>query len=322
MKQGPPKVSVIMPSYNHSDYIRDAIKSVLKQTIEHIELIIVDDGSNDKSPEIIKDAASTDERIKYKINGKNRGISKTINDCFRLAESRYIGFIASDDLWKENKIEKQLNVLTRAKCTVVWTEGKLIDQHGSSLDEYFTTSHSAANRKKSGNLFHQLVYGNYIFGSSVVFDRELSGEIWYDEELTYLNDYRFMLDLADSGNFCFIDEPLAYYRRHDENTSKTWDKKQLKTDRIDIWEYLVNEKIDKLTDDQMWYLYTHLAKQCAETLQNRSKGKHYLDHAIRIDPIKIKNVLLFVYIYTSSHPLIRERLDSWNEVRRTIQDKF
>ena len=103
-------VSVIMPSYNHADYIEKAIRSVFEQTYTKIELIVIDDGSTDNSKEILKELA---QRYEFKlIFQQNSGVCKTLNRAIRdFATGDYIALLASDDHWHSRKIELQMELL-------------------------------------------------------------------------------------------------------------------------------------------------------------------------------------------------------------------
>lgn len=102
-------VSVIMPSWNTGMYIAESIRSVIDQTYENWELIIVDDCSTDDTDEIV--GTFTDKRIKYLKNEKNSGAALTRNRALREAKGEWIAFLDSDDLWKPEKIEHQLEFM-------------------------------------------------------------------------------------------------------------------------------------------------------------------------------------------------------------------
>ena len=96
-------VSIIMPSYNTAPYIRETIQSVLDQTYQNWELIIVDDCSTDNTDEVV--ASTKDERIRYLKNEKNSGAAVSRNRALREAKGRWIAFLDSDDYWETNMLE-------------------------------------------------------------------------------------------------------------------------------------------------------------------------------------------------------------------------
>lgn len=112
MKTKQPLVSIIMPCYNGEKFIGEAIESVLKQTYQNWELIIVDDGSIDNSKRIIKQYYS-DERIQYIQHKKNRGIPATRNTGIKTSKSEFIAFLDQDDLWLKEKLKQQVQILNK-----------------------------------------------------------------------------------------------------------------------------------------------------------------------------------------------------------------
>jgi teichuronic acid biosynthesis glycosyltransferase TuaG len=213
-----PLVSVFMKSYNHELFISEAIESVLKQDFEDLELIIVDDRSTDSSRQIIKNYEQEDSRVRSILHERNLGIAKVVNDGIDASQGKYIAQIDSDDVWVEDKLQKQLAVLDGNENLIVWSEGELIDHNGKLLGETFSESVRSVMKKKSGNIFQQLLAGNYIFGSTLLYKKTNLGGLRYDEGLLYNNDYKFLLELARKYSFCYCAKPLAKYRIHRENT--------------------------------------------------------------------------------------------------------
>jgi glycosyltransferase involved in cell wall biosynthesis len=213
-----PLVSVFMKSYNHDRYISEAIESVLGQSFEDFELIIVDDGSIDSSRQIIERYEQQDYRIRSILHEHNMGITKVVNDGIDAAQGTYIAQIDSDDLWVDSKLRKQLTVLERNDNVVVWSEGEVIDQHGYPLGTTFSELVRSTTKAKSGALFQTLLAGNYIFGSTLIYKKANLDGLRYDERLLYNNDYKFLLELARICEFYYVSEPLAKYRMHGKNT--------------------------------------------------------------------------------------------------------
>ena len=100
-----------MPSFNHERFIRDAINSVLMQTISDWELMIVDDCSSDKSKEVIQEWVRRDSRVRAILHSKNMGVSRTVNDGIEAAGGIYITVIASDDMFDPHLLERAVDVL-------------------------------------------------------------------------------------------------------------------------------------------------------------------------------------------------------------------
>ena len=102
------KVSVIVPIYNVGNYIKKTVCSLFEQTISDVEYIFVDDCSTDNSPNIVKPYVDNDNRIKYIRAKSNQGVSHARNLALKEAQGQFIAFLDSDDIWNEDKLEKQI----------------------------------------------------------------------------------------------------------------------------------------------------------------------------------------------------------------------
>ncbi len=218
MSDGTPTVSVFMKSYNHAPFIGEAIASVVQQDFDDLELIVVDDASTDGSRQIIEHFQARDDRIRTIFHDRNRGISKTVNDGIEAARGAFIAQIDSDDVWARDKLRKQLAVARKHQDVLIWTEGAIVNGDGRLAGQTFSELVGSTGKQKSGNLFLELLAGNYVLGSSLLYSRQNVGETRYDEALRYLNDYKFLLELARKYAFCYIDEPLTHYRVHATST--------------------------------------------------------------------------------------------------------
>ena len=301
-----PTVSVIMPSYNHSRFIKDAIQSVLNQTFEDFELIIIDDGSFDDSQEIIQEFAEIDSRVKPIFHKKNMGIARTLNDGLKSSKGEFITFIASDDVWTPNKLEVQLEILARNEDLVVWSEGEIIDANGNPTGQTFTERHTATNRKKNGRIFEELLKGNFIFGSSMILKRKNLGKIKFDESLKYLNDYKFVVDLAWKYEYHFIESPLAKYRIHGGNTILS-DKKGWLIDTIRVNKYFLEQYGDRISRKLRAMLHYKIALVYIQ-LGNKMVAKEYLHKIFLTYPASLYWGMLLVILYTNKNSFTRKVL--------------
>jgi len=234
-----------MPSYNHERYISEAIESVLNQTFADFELIIVDDASKDKSKEIIKIYKKKDSRIRTIFHNENKGIARTMNEGLEEAEGKFIAFIASDDVWVKDKLEKEVKVLERNEDCVVWTEVEIIDADGSPTGELGTQRWGASNRRKSGDIFDELLRGNFI--PNRILKKENLRDIRFNEALRYLNDWQFDVDLARRYIYYFIPEPLVKKREHGSNTADR-DRQGYTKDLMPIYQYFLNEYLNDMSN--------------------------------------------------------------------------
>jgi glycosyltransferase involved in cell wall biosynthesis len=242
-----PLVSVLMSSYNNEKFVSEAIESVLGQTFEDFELIIIENGSKDGSPQIIKDYSKKDDRIRIIFHAENIGIAKSQNELIENAKGKFICRIDSDDVWVKDKLEKQLEIMKQDENLVIWTEAELIDAESHSRGKTFTQMYKSL--KKSGFIFDELLVGNYIFCSSMMFKRENLEGIRYKENIKFANDHQFNLDLAYKYKYYFIPEPLTKYRIHGSNTIFS-DWGELCKDSMRLGKYITHEYGDELSSNE------------------------------------------------------------------------
>jgi len=278
----PPTVSVIMPSYNHERFVGRAIESVLCQTVDDIELIIIDDCSTDGSAEIIHRYGDVDARVRPCFHQRNLGIPVTFNDGLARATGEYVAFIGSDDEWISHKLERQLEVLSSEPDAVAWSEGLLIDESGRPTGKTFSQVFDPYDRKKDGSIFLELMRGNYICASSVVTRREHFDNIRFDESIPLLNDFLVMLQLAHEHPWRFIEEPLVRYRWHSgqsiHNYRDTWD-----SDISVVNLRLAEEYSDELPGDVLSGLFVTAAEAFArqgDGTNARRSRRHVLEHHV------------------------------------------
>ena len=128
-----PKVSIIMPAFNSEKFIAESIKSVLEQSWSNWELIIIDDGSTDKTIQIVNEFSSIDDRILVKKNDRNLGGAKTRNVGIVLAVGQYLTFLDSDDIWYPTKLDLQVNFMLRSEVDLLGTDYDVIDENNNRV---------------------------------------------------------------------------------------------------------------------------------------------------------------------------------------------
>lgn len=126
-------VSIITPTYNCAKFIGATIESVLNQTYQNFEMIIVDDASKDNTEEVVK--SFKDKRIKYIRLSKNSGPAVARNRAMEEAKGKYMAFLDSDDLWKREKLEKQINFIKKNKYKIICSDYEQIDEEGNRLNK-------------------------------------------------------------------------------------------------------------------------------------------------------------------------------------------
>lgn len=129
------KVSIIMPSYNSGRFIGKSIQSVIDQTYKNWELVIVDDCSKDNTEEVIKGYHLNENRIIYFRLEKNSGAAAARNKSLELASGRFIAFLDSDDVWKNNKLEKQIKIMQDNDYAFTFSSYEFMDEQGNKLNK-------------------------------------------------------------------------------------------------------------------------------------------------------------------------------------------
>lgn len=197
------KISVVIPMYNAKDTIVRALNSVISQTYQGVlEIIVVNDGSKDNSPQIVEDFISKNPQINLKlINQLNGGVSKARNTGLRNATGEYIALLDSDDAWFENKLTAQMNILI--------ANGS-IDFLGASFEGF------GFKNKEEGALvkieFKDLIFKNYFQPSTIVFKSEIVKSIgFFDENQRYAEEGNYFLRIARQFNCYFLNKNLIVY---------------------------------------------------------------------------------------------------------------
>lgn len=196
-------VSIVMPSYNTAQYISDSIQSVINQTYEQWELIIVDDCSTDNTDEVVKPFLK-DGRITYLKNEKNSGAAMSRNRALKETHGRWIAFLDSDDLWAPEKLEKQVDFMEKNGYCFSYTKYSEIDMDGNKNGIVIT----------GPKTINKTSFFNYCWPGclTVMYDFNVVGLIQV-EDIKKNNDYAMWLKVCRKVDCYLLDENLASYRR-------------------------------------------------------------------------------------------------------------
>lgn len=199
------KVSVIMPAYNAEKYIGEAIDSILAQTFRDFELIIVNDGSTDRTEEII--LSYSDPRIVYLKNETNLKISDTLNRGIDIAQGEYIARMDSDDIALPERFERQVAYMDQnPKCVVCGTAAILF---GEGMEEKTVVPSGDPRYVKGQMIFHCPIMHPSVFIRQEVLERN---NIRYCRDYNGTEDYEMWWRLSSYGEICSLPDPLLKYR--------------------------------------------------------------------------------------------------------------
>lgn len=207
------KVSVVTPTWNSEKYIKKTIGSVQKQTYQNWEMIIVDDCSTDRTVEIVEEIAKSDSRVKIFRQDKNRGAAKARTRSMRMATGRFIAYLDADDIWKPEKLDKQIAFMKMKKCGFSCTSYEVIDDDGNPKDKYI---HMLPKVDYIGFLTNNLLQTVGIMVDTSIVDKEYL----VMPDIRRRQDAATWLQILKAGYECYgLDEILAEYRRTENSLS-------------------------------------------------------------------------------------------------------
>lgn len=200
----PPKVSVIIPTYNRAHLIGKAIKSVLNQTYKDFEVTVVDDGSTDNTEEIVK--SFTDFKIHYICHKHNRGASAARNTGIKASRGEYIAFLDSDDEWLPEKLDKQMKTFNSesSEVGVVYTGDYYVDEKDKKVKKVHIP-------RKEGYIYEELLAGNYVGTPSALLVKKecFTKAGLFDEDLPTSEDYDMWFRIAKYYKFRYVKDLLV-----------------------------------------------------------------------------------------------------------------
>ncbi|WP_353684452.1 glycosyltransferase family 2 protein [Thermodesulfovibrio sp. 3907-1M] len=232
-----PLVSIITLTYNHENYIAECIESVLCQTYENWEMIILDDASTDKTPYIVERYAKKNKKIKFIRNEKNKGplyLDENYNTALKECKGEWIGYLEGDDVLTKKSLEYRIMALNsidenqrkyisllHGKAGRIWMDSNIID-----IVEYMHFDKRIINNDPIGAALNYFLLGlNFIYPGSVLINekklQKIGGFIQYPKEIR-LVDFPTWCYLTLEGKFLFLDKILYFWRRHDKSITMNY----------------------------------------------------------------------------------------------------
>lgn len=294
-------VSVIIPVYNREKTIIRAMDSVLEQTYSNLELIVVDDCSNDKTVEKIN--SLKDSRIRLIINNENRGANYSRNRGVEQAKGEYVAFQDSDDVWKCDKLEKCITALKQEDVNLVFS-GMM--KYGKNYKRYLPLY----NLNDYENKYHKLLMQNCMSTQTLVGKKECFEKCKFDNKLPKMQDWDELLRLIQYNSIYYIDEALvdAYI----QSDSITMNDKGFQALSIIYGKH--KEYIEKHEDIKISFY-----KALGVALENSGKrGTEYFKEVFLLDK-SVKN--FFVYVIAKLH-LYGLIITNLKKIERTIMAKL
>lgn len=255
-------VSIVLPIYNGEKYMNLSIDSILSQTYKNWELIIIDDCSTDKTPEIAKAYSDKDARISYYRNEVNLKLPRGLNRGFSLSKGDYLTWTSDDNLYLPEAIERMLNTLQKENTDFVFATCDVINENGEVVE----IIKAPKNYKKA------ILGGNFV-GACFMYTRKVYEAIGdYNPDNFLVEDYDYWLKIFAKFDISNIQDVLYRYRWHDGALTSTERKERIN----DVCErVLINNvrEYGKLGFLQKYYFYSQLdrLRQCKSDKKEREK---------------------------------------------------
>lgn len=282
-----PLVSVVIPCYNHEDFVQASIQSVINQTYENIELIIIDDGSKDGSIAKIEEMTKLCEQrfVNFEFRSRpNKGLSATLNEAIEWCQGEYYSGIASDDVILSHKLKVQVEFLNSHHNVLAVFGGV---QHIDENDKIIATSLSKSRYYD----FKRIIMHKFDLPAVTQLIRlqALKETGGYDSSII-LEDWYMWLKLTKHGSIYYMSEIFALYRQHDNNISK--DSEKMKQGRLDVLSFFKDSKYYNKALTNIKWLNT---KKQYEESSNKIK---YSLRLFSIKPFKTANYFFKKFVKT------------------------
>lgn len=258
-------VSIVIPTHNRKDLLPDAIDSVLAQTYENTEIIVVDDASTDGTPEMLTKRYGHLDNIACIVNDRNCGPGYSRNTGVTYAKGDIVAFHDSDDLWMKDKLERQMKLLSEAPPDTAMVYCAMVKRQGSY--RLTVPDPGIPLEEKSGKGFlRNLLIRPFVGAPTMVIEKDCfisSGG--FDESLGCLEDYEFSIRLALVSNIEMIEEPL-YIQNLWREGSVNSDNLKFVSALADIMDryYDTYKKEDLLSDKLEYDFAVSMGRECAE----------------------------------------------------------
>lgn len=225
-----PKVTIICLCYNHSKFIAEAVESVFNQTYSNLELIIVDDASQDNSKEVITNLCVKYSQIRFIQNEQNLGMCKSFNKGLSFSTGEFIIDLAADDILYPDRIEKQVHAFQNLDIHfgVVFSDAMMMNEKGKDLHTFYkrSTDGELLENVNDGDVFTKVVTSYHICSPTIMMKKKVLEELGgYDPSLSY-EDYDFFIRSSRNYKYFFINEVLTGKRDVKGSDSYSWYKRK------------------------------------------------------------------------------------------------
>ncbi len=243
-----PTVSVVVPVYNGEFYLEETIQSVINQSFQDWELLLIDDCSKDNSLEVIRRFQEKDQRIRLLLQGKNQGAAEARNRGVSEAKGRFIAYLDADDIWQSDKLQKELEFMKKMNAAFVFTGYEFADENGKGKGKVVRVPRTIS--------YKEALVNTTIFTSTVLFDTEKISKEFIKMPRIKSEDTACWWRILKTGLLAYgLDENLVLYRRP---------KQSLSSNKVEavrrIWNLYRNfEKLGLISSIRFTFHWAYLA---------------------------------------------------------------
>lgn len=257
-------VSIVLPVYNGERFLSESIDSIIAQTYQNWELIIIDDCSSDNSPEIAKNYAKKDTRIMYYRNEQNLKLPRSLNRGFSLSKGEYLTWTSDDNMYLPDALYKMVNAMKAQQAEFVFAPCHVINEKGEIVEEWSAPDDYQISIMK----------GDFV-GACFLYTRNVYDTIGeYDVNKFLVEDYDYWLRIFCRFKVFYIEDYLYMYRWHDRSLTSTEKQDSINSmcEKV-LWDNIPN--YGRLNLKQKYYFYSqlHRLRQSKESEEERSKYK-------------------------------------------------
>ena len=298
MNENPPCVTVVVPAYNHQEYVVECIRSVLDQDYPNIDLLVINDGSTDATDPRIRDFMREECADFRYISKENQGLIQTLNLGLRLARGEFFCEIASDDLLLPGSIRKRVRyLLENPGIEAVFADAYLLE--GSTPTTRRLVGDKGLYYRSAEHSVEDLITGPAVilFPSGMVRKKVLDEIGGFDEEFRYYEDMYMEYLLALRGRVGYLNEPVMYYREHSANVTKVFDRPRTRERILALEKLLRHSRGRSLRDAVKQELCRQYWKCFQRTgMDDKSERRRLLLRAIRLNPLHYKTLRFLFHL--------------------------
>jgi glycosyltransferase involved in cell wall biosynthesis len=212
----PPKISVLIPTYNYGRFLAEAIESVLAQDFQDFELLVVDDCSTDNTTEVVRPFCALDARVRFAVNSANLGMAHNWNHCLHQARGEYIKFLFGDDkLFHRQALSKMLALLqAHPKAVLAASARAILDEESKAIDIYRDLEEGCHDGRKIITAYLTQNGKNLVGEPSAVLFRKTDARRGFDPKYGQITDVEMWMHMLEKGDLAYTRQALCAFRCH------------------------------------------------------------------------------------------------------------